>query len=297
MIQYRDRLTGKKETEKVYGEGGIRFLYGNPFGIPLMHLISRLPLVSKLVGWWQRQPFTRKKIAPFIQEYNIDAGEFEKKVEEFDSFNDFFVRKLKPEARPICAGEDIAVIPADGRFLFYPDIEKADGFVVKGKKFSLESLLQDSELATAYAKGAMVIGRLCPSDYHRFHFPCSGLAGMSHPINGSLYSVNPLALQHNLNIMVENKRTLCHIQTERFGKLLYLEIGATNVGSITQSYTPETRVQKGDEKGFFSFGGSTVILLFEPNTIQFDNDLLNKDHQEIRCLLGQSMGKAVQQLS
>ncbi len=296
-IVYIDRILRKEEKEKVYGGAGIKFLYGDDLlsawiGAPLMHTLSRLPFFSAFYGWWQNRSWTKNKIAPFIQAFNVDLQEFLKDTSDFTSFNDFFIRKLKPNARPIDPRKEVAVIPADGRYWFYQDISAVDGFIVKGKKFCLETLLENQELARKYSHGSMVIARLCPSDYHRFHFPCSGIPGSSTLINGYLYSVNPIAIKKDLEIFTQNKRSLCAMQTDHFGTLLYCDVGATFVGSIHQTYTPSNPVVKGEEKGYFSFGASCLILLFEPGAIQFDQDLLvaSASGKEIRCLLGQPMG-------
>ena len=145
----------------------------------------------------------------------------------------------------------------------------------------------------------MAIVRLCPSDYHRFHFPCDCVPGQTRLINGWLYSVNPLAIKNNLDIFTQNKRTLCELETNRFGKILYLEIGATNVGSIQQTYEPFEKQPKGAEKGYFEFGGSSLILLFAKGMIQFDQDLLDATEAglEMRCLMGQQMGVAADSLT
>jgi len=235
-------------------------------------------------------PWTKAKIKPFLNEYHVNSSEFLKSVEQFASFNDFFIRKLKPEVRPLAPSS--AIIPADGRYWFYPDVSTANDFIVKGKKFDLAKLLRSDALAEQYRKGSMVMARLCPSDYHRFHFPCDGTASESTLINGCLYSVNPYAIKQNIDIFTENKRTLCRFQTEKFGQVLYLDIGATNVGSIHQTYQLNQFQQKGAEKGYFSFGGSALILLFEPNRILFDHDLVEATQKgfEIRCLFGQSLG-------
>lgn len=298
-IFYLDRITGTREEEHIYGGAALRFLYGTSlfsrlFGHPLAFLVARVPLFSAFYGWWQSRSFTRRKIVPFIDRYNVDTKEFLKPVAAFSSFNDFFIRKLKPEARPFASGKNQAIIPADGRYLFYPQIDRADGFVVKGKRFDLASLLQNEDLAARYAQGSMVMARLCPVDYHRFHFPSDGIAEPTQCLNGWLYSVNPLALRQNISIFTENKRTLCHFHTDSFGDVLLMEVGATHVGSIVQTYSPGKKVSKGEEKGFFSFGASALILLFPPEKIQFDTDLLaaSQNHLEIRCLMGQPMGTA-----
>lgn len=293
-IYFIDRTTGKKEQEIVYGEKALNFLYGKGLS-PLAHLLARIPFFSAFFGYLKRRPASVKQIAPFIKTFKMDPSEFLDDPSSFTSFNDFFIRKLKPSARPIAPGKNVAVIPADGRYWFYPRYDQADDIIVKGERFDLATLLDDATLASQYAQGAMVIARLCPTDYHRFHFPCDCIPGKTRLINGWLYSVNPLAIKKDIEIFTQNKRTLCELQTEQFGKVLFLEIGATCVGAIHQTYTPNKFYPKGAEKGYFSFGASSLILLFPPNSIQFDQDLLNATHQhlEIKCLMGQPMGKAV----
>lgn len=297
-IIYVDRITGAHCEEQVYGRQVLEFLYGNSFlsrtlGRAVLPLAAKCDLFSWLYGYLQGLPSSRKKIKPFIEQFHIDPAEFQEGIDHFSSFDAFFTRKLKAEARPVAADPETAIIPADGRYLFYPQIDQANGFVVKGKKFALADLLQDPALAKRYEKGSMVMARLCPIDYHRFHFPCSGFAGLTKTINGWLFSVNPIAIRKNVKIFTENKRTLCELTSERFGKVLFMEIGAKCVGRINQTYAPESHVEKGDEKGFFSFGASSLIILFEPRTIHFDQDLLraSRQHLEIRCLMGQSMGR------
>lgn len=297
-IRFINRLSGCVEKEQVYGERFLHFLYGNSrwsklFGAPLVWLISRCPFFSSFYGYLQSLPSSVKKIEPFIRRFNVDTTEFALPASGFNSFNDFFTRKLLPSSRPIHPNS--AVIPADGRYLFYPDIEQHGDFFVKGARFNLAKLLTSSKLAEQYKNGSMVIARLCPTDYHRFHFPCECVPGESHGINGFLSSVNPIAIKKSLQIFWENKRSLCELETSHFGTLLFLEIGATCVGTIHQSYSPFKYYEKGDEKGFFSFGGSSLILIFPPHSIQFDADLLAATAQglEIKCLMGQSMGNKI----
>jgi phosphatidylserine decarboxylase len=291
-IVYIDRATGRRETEDIYGGGGLRFLYG-PKGSWLLPLLTR-PFVSWLYGKLQDMRWSARKVRPFIEKYGIDASEFLEPVDSFATFNQFFTRKLKPEARPVAEGDGTAILPADARYLFFPRIDQADGFVVKGQKFSLEEFLGDKALAARYEKGSMVIARLCPVDYHRFHFPAGGVASEPRLINGALDSVNPIALRRNIDIFAQNKRFISTLDTASFGKVLYVEVGATMVGRVTQTYDGGETVRKGQEKGYFSFGGSTVVLLFEPGRISFDDDLLAASNQgvEILARMGQSMGRA-----
>jgi phosphatidylserine decarboxylase len=298
--RYINRKSRQEMTEKVYGKFYIDLLYGTSWFSKLLSLLvlplfSHLNFLSQLYGAIQKSRLSKKKIKPFIQKFDVDVSEFLDPVDAFQSFNDFFIRKLKPAARPIAPGNDVAILPADGRYLVYENIQKNDGFFVKGKKFSLETLLKSSDLAHKYAQGSMVIVRLAPVDYHRFHFPVSCHPEQPEPINGPLFSVNPSALKKHENILAENKRVITHLRTENFGPLLFIEVGATYVGSIHQTFTPHKPVAKGDEKGYFSFGGSSLILLFEPFRIEFDRDLIEASRQRIEVLgqMGQSLGRAL----
>lgn len=298
-IIFLDRITKTIQTEKVYGRAYLEVLYGegrwssflSSFCLPF---IACHPFASKLYGFLQKSRLSKAKVKPFIKEFQVDSSEFLLPVDSFCSFNDFFIRKLTAKARPIASGEDVAILPADGRYLVYPNVAQADGFVVKGKKFVLEELLQSKELAKDYLGGGMVIARLCPTDYHRFHFPCSCVPSKPKLLNGPLHSVNPLALRQRVEILSQNKRELTILQTEKFGQVLFLEIGATFVGAIHQTFSPCTPHAKGDEKGCFSFGGSSLIMLFEPGRILFDQDLIDASRQklEVKGLMGQSLGRA-----
>jgi phosphatidylserine decarboxylase len=165
---------------------------------------------------------------------------------------------------------------------------------VKGAKFTLAELLGDEALARKFSRGSMLISRLCPSDYHRFHFPASGIPSEATLIKGSLYSVSPIALRRNIRYLVMNKRFLTLIDTPEFGSMAMIEVGATNVGSIVQTFTPRQAVVKGLEKGLFAFGGSCVITLFSEGRMVFDADLVAQSAQcvETYAKMGDRMGMA-----
>ncbi|HAZ15271.1 MAG: phosphatidylserine decarboxylase [Chlamydiae bacterium GWC2_50_10] len=292
-IRYVDRASQEEKEERVYGGFFIRLLYGKrPFLRFLLPLIAKTPLFSQLYALLQKSSFSRFKVQRFIRNYHVDASEFEKSPKEFTSFNDFFTRRLKPGCRPLAGGREVAVLPADARYLVYPRLEEADGLVVKGKRFSLEELLQNKEWLNRYRDGSLVLARLSPVDYHRFHFPVDGIPGDARLINGTLYSVNPLALKRNSAILAQNKRMITEIKSGLFGTLLFIEVGATYVGTIVQTYRPRLPCAKGEEKGYFSFGGSSLLLLFERGAIRLDSDLLkaSKSRREVRALMGQSLG-------
>ena len=297
-VQYVDRATGKIEAEKIYGHRVLSLSYGDSWAARLfsfffLPIFARLPWFSKFYGFLQKRPASAKKIAPFIAAYGVDASEFAEA--NFQSFNDFFIRKLKPEKRPIAADANRLAMPADGRYLVFPDLSRANGFYVKGQQFDLDTFLQDTAYANRYKTGAMAIARLCPTDYHRFHFPCDGLPSQARPIWGPLFSVNPIALRKKLSILWENKRMSTEIETDLFGTILCVEVGATCVGSIHQTYQPEKQVKKGEEKGYFSFGGSCLVLLFERGRVAFDEDLIANSQRglETKALFGSSLGMRI----
>lgn len=299
-VFYLDRKTKKVEEEKIYGQVMLEVIYGNhlfSFLISkiLLTIFSKFPFLSMLYGYLQKKTKSKKKIVPFIEFYQVNMEEFVEPEGGFNSFNDFFIRKVKKEARPIQGGDEIAILPADGRYLVFPNISKSNHFFIKGQRLSLEELLQDSSLIERYTEGALVFARLCPTDYHRFHFPCACIPSSPKLINGYLYSVNPIALRKNIKILSENKRVITELETKSFGKVLYIEVGATAVGTIQQTYEPGKSYPKGEEKGFFEFGGSTVLLLFEKNTIVFDQDFIEASKQglEIKAHMGEPLGRAL----
>lgn len=296
-IQYVDRKTNRVETEKVYGHRALSLFYGDSwtsrlFSFVFSPLLSRIPLFSQAYGFLQKQPASAKKIVPFVQTYGIDTSEFQEK--SFGSFNDFFIRKLKKETRPIVQDPRSATLPADGRYLVFPSLSQEDLFYVKGHPFDLASFLQNGAYARRFADGAMVIARLCPVDYHRFHFVADGIPSRAIPIEGDYHSVNPIALRKNFSILWANKRVMTDIDTEAFGKILYVEVGAICVGTIHQTYEPNKKVFKGDEKGYFSFGGSCLVILFEKGSITFDEDLVINSQKgfETKANFGESLGTA-----
>ena len=293
-IRYFHRAKQVVETEKVYGENWVRWTYESKGGSLLLHALAKRHIASWYYGWRMNRPSSANKVLPFIVEYDLNVDEFAKSAFVFKTFNDFFYRALKPGARPIADGDRVAVLPADGRHLALQNVDAAAGFYVKGQRFDLTSFLGDAELARKFAGGAMVISRLCPVDYHRFHFPVAGLPGEPRLINGFLYSVSPIALRRKLDYLWQNKRMVTLVESPVFGQVAVCEIGATMVGSIFQSFLPGRAVAKGEEKGLFKFGGSCVITLFQPGRIKFDADLVKHGAEglEVYARMGESLGVA-----
>lgn len=293
-IHYYNRYTKRIEAERVYGERWVRLAYENLAGRFFVWLVGRRVIFSTWYGYKMNKRESALRILPFISKYEIDVDEFAKSPFDYKTFNEFFYRALKPEARPVAPGERVAVFPADARHLAFPDIEAAAGFYVKGAKFSFAELLGDEQAAEKFAGGGMLISRLCPVDYHRFHFPVSGVPAESRLINGWLYSVSPLALRRRLRYLIENKREITLIESPAFGTVGMVEVGATNVGSIRQSFVPGRPVEKGAEKGLFAFGGSCVVTIFQRGRIRFDDDLVKQsaEHREMYAKMGDRLGEA-----
>ncbi len=282
------------ETEQIYGESFLRWAYGNPLGAISLNTFVKRPFFSKWYGRRMSTPESAARVVPFIEKYGLDSSDFADLPSSYQSFNEFFYRKLKPEARPIDPNPRSVVFPADGRHLGFQDAADIRGVFVKGQKFDLASLLGSADLAARYAHGALVLSRLCPVDYHRFHFPCGGIPSATRLIDGPLFSVNPIALRQNLGYLWTNKRTLTELKTPHHGRALLLEIGATCVGTIAQTFMPGTPAEKGQEKGYFAFGGSSTITIFEPGTVQLASDLVahTARQTELYARIGSAMGHA-----
>ena len=269
-IQYYERESRQLKTEKVAGEKWLVWLYYNPIGEATLWALAKRKLVSSIYGNMMDRTSSAKKIHSFIEDFDIDMSVAQE--QEFNNFNDFFTRKLKDDARPVDTSSTSVVSPADGKILAYADISNSD-FIIKGYRFDVSSFLDNADLAKKYHDGALLIFRLAPMDYHRFHFPVSGNISPNKKIDGDYYSVNPFALRKKAKIFCLNKREYTILSNPLFGDVIMAEVGATMVGSIEQTFKGSS-VNKGEEKGYFKFGGSTVVLLFEKSKIHIDEDLL-----------------------
>lgn len=292
-IRYFNRHTRKAETEQVYGEGFLRWTYGHPMGALARWAFVKRPFFSAWYGSRMDRPESAAKVAPFIDRYGLDPSEFADAADSFRSFNEFFYRKLKPASRPVDADESSVVFPADGRHLGFAKASAIGRVFVKGQKFDLPALLGDHRLAERYLDGTLVLSRLCPVDYHRFHFPAAGIPAPTRTIAGPLFSVSPIALRKHLAYLWTNKRVVTSLETERFGTILLIEIGATCVGGIHQTFLPGIAVHKGAEKGYFSFGGSSTITIFEPGRIELAPDLTEQSSHgiELYARVGSPMAR------
>ena len=298
-ILFFNRHTRQVEEEAVYGERWLRWTYGSISGRLAGFLVAKRILFSRWYGWRMNRPSSRAKIRPFIDSFDLDVLEFADPVPSFQSFNEFFYRRLKPACRPVDPRPHVATFPADGRHLGFADLDACQSFFVKGQQFDLGAFLADPRRLQRYAGGPAVFSRLCPVDYHRFHFPVPGVPGKPVQLNGFLWSVSPIALRRNLSLLWQNRRWLTEIETESFGRVLMAEIGATNVGSTVYTFEPGLPVAKGAEKGYFRFGGSAVLTLFEPNRVRLADDLLacTRQRQEMYAHMGTDMATSLSSLA
>ncbi|CAM1350479.1 archaetidylserine decarboxylase [Tenacibaculum crassostreae] len=291
QIKFIDRKSGKIITETPPGEGFLKLLYNNPFGkMALLPMVKR-KFLSSWYGKLMNKPSSINKINNFVRELQIDMTEAERSAEDYISFNDFFYRKLKSGARPI---ESDFVSPGDGKLLAFKNISDIHNFFVKGRKFTLEEFLGNKELAKKHKDSSLIILRLAPNDYHRYHFPYDGIPSEVTKIKGDYFSVSPYALAGNFTrVFCENKREFCTLSTKDKGDIIIAPVGATMVGSIIETYTPNSEVKKGDEMGYFAFGGSTIVLLVDSSKTTIDNDILEntKNKMETFVKMGEKIGK------
>ncbi|XP_022898085.1 phosphatidylserine decarboxylase proenzyme 2-like [Olea europaea var. sylvestris] len=277
----------------------MRAIYQSKFGLGLMDKGAKelLQSISEKQGRKMDSVESAKDIPKFVDMFKdqINLSEVKCPLENFKTFNEFFIRELKPGARPIACMErdDVAICAADSRLMAFKTTTDCLRFWIKGRKFSVQGLLGAEVCSSSFVDGTLVIFRLAPQDYHRFHFPVSGTIEKFVEIPGCLYTVNPIAVNSKYcNVFTENKRVIALISTADFGKVAFVAIGATMVGSITFSKKEGDHVKKGDEFGYFSFGGSTVICVFEKDTIKIDNDLLENSARSLETLVsvGMSLG-------
>lgn len=293
MIKFYNRKTKEYEIEKVAGDKYLKWVYTSPVGKSLTELFIKKKLFSNLYGRYCDSKYSAKKIDAFIKDFDIDMSLCENPSIKFSNFNEFFIRKLSKESRPVSTDKNILVSPGDGRLSAYENIDLDNIVQVKGFTYSLRELLKDDKVAKEYEGGTCLILRLCPTDYHRFHFVDDGVCGETKKISGRYYSVNPIALERIPKLFCENKREWSIFKSENFGEIIHVEVGATCVGTIIQTYTPGQKVKKGDEKGYFKFGGSTTILFLKKDKVKIDKDIVYQTSLgiETKVIMGENIGR------
>lgn len=274
---------GKKqlETEKVYGDAMVKFAYENPIGRLLGPIIASKKL-SQLYGNTQDSTKSAKKVTPFLKNFNIRIKDYQKgslkdnPIESsYKSFNEFFIRKFIEGKRKFTKKNNEMGAFAEARYFGHAEINDDLKIPVKGSMLRAVDLIGNEKIAKDFIGGPLMIARLCPVDYHRYHYPDNGHTISSFSVAGNLHSVNPLALKLKNDIFIKNERRVSILETENFGKLAFIEVGATCVGKIVQSFDESSNFIKGEEKGYFLFGGSTVVVCGEKGMWSPSKDMLN----------------------
>ena len=266
-------LNGNLVCENVQAGKVLTFFYQNKFGKFLKNLVNK-KVIAKIFGAYQNTVFSKFKISSFVKKYKIDMSQFDLAEIEYNSFNDFFTRELKKGTRVIDTNLENFISPADSKLFVIPDICQKIEFFVKNEKFDLSEFLQNKKLADDYKDGMMLIFRLAPYDYHRFHFPTDCIPSKSEPINGILDSVSPIVYKSGYQPLTENERKLVILKSQKFDDIIFVSVGAMLVGKIVEVYLPDKKYSKGEQMGWFEFGGSTIVLLFKKGAIKLKTDFL-----------------------
>lgn len=290
-ISFYNRLTNSLEKEKVYGDKFVEWLYLTGSGSALSHIACQAP-VSKLYGALQDTALSKKKIAPFIKNFKIPMEDYlpqdgQSSEAPYSSFNQFFIRKFKPGLRPFSETPDELSAFSEARYFGYSSIKDDEKVPVKGLYLKPRELVSNPVWENTFREGPLLLARLCPVDYHRFHYPDDGVVLDDYRVPGLLHSVNPLALKAKPDILITNERHVTILETKNFGKLAYIEVGAICVGKIVQA-KPLFKGQafkRGEEKGYFLFGGSTVIVIGEKGKWTPTEDILDYTQKGIETYL------------
>lgn len=266
---------------------GLSFLYNTKIGRLVLKPIVANKFVSNLVGWVLDRRISCVGIKPFIRKNNIKMDDYENK--RYSSFNDFFIRKIKEGKREIIMDDDAFISPCDSKLMVYK-IDDKTLFKVKNSVYDVFSLTNNNEIAKEFKNGYALVFRLSPSDYHRYYFVDNGKILKKYKINGKFHTVNPIVYD-KFKVFKENTRECTLVETKNFDKLLYVEVGALLVGKISNHMV--SNFKKGEEKGYFMYGGSTVIILVKNNKIKIDYEIQKNSNlgYETYVKLGEKIAK------
>lgn len=282
---YKDRQ-GKIHKHDATPDKTIKFLYCTVLGRRILWRLidpDRQETFRKMAN----ARWSSMLVDPFAKKYHISFKDYIPK--RYKSYNDFFTRKIRPECRPIEKNENLLACPCDGRITAY---RISDRLVmdIKNTKYSVKSLLRNRELSEEFADGWCLVIRLTIDDYHRYCYPDDGYKSDDMFIPGLLHTVSPLVMEH-ANIYAENQRVYTVIDSEHFGRIIQMEIGALAVGRIV-NHDDEGEIVRGAEKGFFEFGGSTIVLLLKSSEFTPDRDIIDNtaDGYETIVKMGERIG-------
>lgn len=245
------------------------------------------PVVSRAAGAFCNSFFSTRMIPLLIKNAKIDLSEYESGF--YGSFNEFFTRKIRPDARPVDYTPEAVVSPCDSKLTVYK-IDKDSIFEIKGVSYHVDEFLRCPKLAKKYENGYFCIFRLEVADYHRYIYFDGGTKSSNRHIDGFYHTVNPIALEKT-DIYKENTREYTILHTDNFGDVIHAEVGAMLVGKINNHHQKHT-FKRGEEKGMFEYGGSTVVLIFKENAVEFDGDIMKNTAEgfETAVKMGEKIG-------
>lgn len=289
---YYDRYSRGLREERIHASRFLYWMYNTPLGHLATEAFLKRRGFSRLYGWFHRLRRSRKKIEAFARRMGIDLSQPPSGGERYKTFHDFFIREVDLSNRFVIPDPHVCISPVDGKVLVYSSINKNTLYRIKRSSFTLEGFLKDETLVKRFADGAMAVCRLGLDDYHHFHFPDSGRPAEAVPVQLFLHAGGPYSLRNLIPFYTENYRMRTFFESDHFSGMLIVEVGALTVGSIVQTYRPGDRVSRGERKGHFELG-STVVLLFQKGTIEFDPDLLANTGLEIETYVrfGDSLGR------
>lgn len=263
----------------------LKKLYGNVLGRCLLKVLT-LPFITNIGGWYMNSALSKHRIKPFIQQNHINMDQYIE--EDYPNYNTFFTRKIKAGQRPINMDKDILIAPADSKLSYY-SLTSETILTIKDTTYHLKDLLNNERLASQYQEGICLIFRLAVDDYHRYCFIDNGIKEADQYIPGKFHTVNPIANDY-YPIYKQNSRSYCILHTENFGDVVYMEVGAMMVGKICNH--PIKEFKKGQEKGYFEFGGSTIVLLFKKDIVDIDQDIImnSQNFYETKVCFGEKIG-------
>ncbi len=263
----------------------LKLLYSHFLGRCALKVLT-LPFITHIGGLYMNSRLSKRQIQPFIQNHHIDMNQYEK--QDYRCYNDFFTRQIKKEARPICQDHHALIAPADSKLTYYR-IGEDTKLWIKDTMYSLSDLLGNHELAQQYDGGTCLVFRLSVDDYHRYCFIDDGSKEEDVYIKGVFHTVNPIANDY-YPIYKQNSRSYSLLHTLHFDDVIYMEVGAMMVGKIVNHSLDS--FCRGDEKGYFEFGGSTIVVLLKKDIVEIDEDIVSHSlhHDETRVLMGEKIG-------
>ena len=284
---YISRDRNSKDNIITESPKALNFFYGNFFGRLLLRPLISKP-VSNLAALYMNSRWSKRKIDKFVDKNDINIYEYDDK--KYKSYNDFFTRKVIPEKRPINTTKGVLISPCDSKLTAYK-INEDLTLNIKGAYYSINSLI-DKDIINDYVGGYALVFRLSTDNYHRYCYIDGGSKGKNYHIKGVYHTVQPISLKH-YNFYKTNSREWTILNTNNFGKVIQVEVGALCIGRIKNNHEAHV-FKKGEEKGYFEFGGSTIVLLFKKNIIKLDEDIEenSKENIETNVKYGSRIGKA-----